>query len=56
MERPWEADASASFKRRLGKSALELGETSAASAVLAMPMQRIGESPRSTDYSDHLQP
>jgi hypothetical protein len=27
MERNWEADVSASFVRRLGKSALELGET-----------------------------
>jgi hypothetical protein len=26
--RPWEADTRASFKRRLGKSALELGDTS----------------------------
>jgi hypothetical protein len=25
--RPWEADPSARFKRRLGKSALELGDT-----------------------------
>lgn len=29
MLRPWEADATAHFKRRLGKSALELGETTA---------------------------
>jgi hypothetical protein len=27
MPRNWEADPSASFKRRLGKSALELGDT-----------------------------
>ncbi|GAA3357350.1 MULTISPECIES: hypothetical protein [Saccharopolyspora] len=27
MPRPWEADASAAFRRRLGKSALELGHT-----------------------------
>ena len=27
MARPWEADPSAAFRRRLGKSALELGET-----------------------------
>jgi hypothetical protein len=27
MERNWEADVSASFVRRLGKSALELGDT-----------------------------
>ena len=26
-ERPWEADPEASFKQRLGKSALELGDT-----------------------------
>jgi hypothetical protein len=29
MGRPWEADASAGFRRRLGKSALELGDTTA---------------------------
>lgn len=29
MARPWEADATAEFKRRLGKSALELGDTRA---------------------------
>jgi hypothetical protein len=29
MVRPWEADPSAGLARRLGKSALELGETSA---------------------------
>lgn len=29
MLRPWEADPTADFKRRLGKSALELGETTA---------------------------
>lgn len=29
MARPWEADPSAGFRRRLGKSALELGETKA---------------------------
>lgn len=29
MSRPWEADPSAELVRRLGKSALELGETSA---------------------------
>jgi hypothetical protein len=29
MERPWEADPTAGFKRRLGKSALELGDTNA---------------------------
>jgi hypothetical protein len=29
MDRPWEADSRAEFSRRLGKSALELGETSA---------------------------
>jgi hypothetical protein len=29
MARPWEADPSAGFKRRLGKSALELGDTNA---------------------------
>ena len=28
MPRPWEADPHASFKRRIGKSALELGSTS----------------------------
>jgi hypothetical protein len=28
-QRPWEADGSAGFKRRLGKSALELGDTNA---------------------------
>jgi hypothetical protein len=28
--RPWEADSSADFSRRLGKSALELGDTSSA--------------------------
>ncbi|MGP4017461.1 hypothetical protein [Saccharopolyspora sp. 5N708] len=27
MPRPWEADPAASFKRRLGKSALETGDT-----------------------------
>ncbi|WP_147943193.1 MULTISPECIES: hypothetical protein [Microbispora] len=27
MSRPWEADATAELRRRLGKSALELGET-----------------------------
>ncbi|MDA3625162.1 hypothetical protein [Saccharopolyspora oryzae] len=27
MSRPWEADSSASFSRRLGKSAAELGDT-----------------------------
>jgi hypothetical protein len=27
MPRPWEADPQASFKRRIGKSALELGDT-----------------------------
>ncbi|MDS1270758.1 hypothetical protein RIF23_10645 [Lipingzhangella sp. LS1_29] len=27
MSRPWEADTSAEFRRRLGKSALELGDT-----------------------------
>lgn len=27
MNRPWEADSGTDFKRRLGKSALELGET-----------------------------
>lgn len=27
MPRPWEADPRASFRRRLGKSALELGES-----------------------------
>jgi hypothetical protein len=27
MPRPWEADPRASFKRRIGKSALELGDT-----------------------------
>lgn len=27
MARPWEADAGADFKRRMGKSALELGNT-----------------------------
>ena len=27
MTRPWEADPQASFKRRIGKSALELGDT-----------------------------
>jgi hypothetical protein len=27
VDRPWEADPSANFKRRLGKSALELGDT-----------------------------
>jgi hypothetical protein len=29
MARPWEADPSAEFKQRLGKSALELGDTTA---------------------------
>ncbi len=29
MARPWEADPDASFRRRLGKSALELGGTNA---------------------------
>jgi hypothetical protein len=29
MTRPWEADPSADFRRRLGKSALELGGTNA---------------------------
>lgn len=29
MTRPWEADPSSELRRRLGKSALELGETSA---------------------------
>jgi hypothetical protein len=29
MERPWEADPAAGFRRRLGKSALELGGTNA---------------------------
>jgi hypothetical protein len=29
MDRPWEADSSAGLKRRLGKSALELGDTNA---------------------------
>lgn len=29
MARPWEADTSAEFTRRLGKSALELGDTKA---------------------------
>ena len=29
MSRPWEADLGTSFKRRLGKSALELGATNA---------------------------
>lgn len=29
MLRPWEADSAADFKRRLGKSAIELGETTA---------------------------
>ena len=29
MPRPWEADPSAELARRLGKSALELGDTSA---------------------------
>jgi hypothetical protein len=29
MDRPWEADINARFVRRLGKSALELGNTSA---------------------------
>lgn len=29
MTRPWEADSSAGFKRRLGKSALALGDTTA---------------------------
>jgi hypothetical protein len=29
MGRPWEADTNARFQRRLGKSALELGTTSA---------------------------
>ncbi len=28
MSRPWEADPRASFKRRMGKSAMELGSTS----------------------------
>jgi hypothetical protein len=28
MPRPWEADPQASFKKRIGKSALELGDTS----------------------------
>ncbi|MGI8333671.1 hypothetical protein ACRYCC_27290 [Actinomadura scrupuli] len=32
MNRPWEADPSADFKRRLGKSALELGDTNATPA------------------------
>jgi hypothetical protein len=27
MVRPWEADATAAFRRRLGRSALELGDT-----------------------------
>ena len=27
MERPWEADPSAGFKRRLGKTAAELGDS-----------------------------
>ncbi|RAY11783.1 hypothetical protein DPM19_27755 [Actinomadura craniellae] len=27
MERPWEADPSAAFKRRLGKTAAELGDS-----------------------------
>ncbi|MGC9670640.1 hypothetical protein ACNTMW_29355 [Planosporangium sp. 12N6] len=31
MQRPWEADPSASLKRRLGKSAAELGQTSGGS-------------------------
>lgn len=29
MTRPWEADPAAGFRRRLGKSALELGDTTA---------------------------
>ncbi|RFU41944.1 hypothetical protein DZF91_09185 [Actinomadura logoneensis] len=29
MPRPWEADPAAGFRRRLGKSALELGDTNA---------------------------
>ena len=29
MPRPWEANPSADFRRRLGKSALELGDTQA---------------------------
>ncbi|MER6577933.1 hypothetical protein [Nonomuraea sp. NPDC001023] len=29
MARPWEADASAELRRRLGRSALELGDTTA---------------------------
>jgi len=31
MVRPWEADPAASFSRRLGKSAAELGQTSGGS-------------------------
>lgn len=27
MQRPWEVDQDAQFKRRLGKTALELGDT-----------------------------
>jgi hypothetical protein len=32
VKRPWEADPSAGFRRRLGKSALELGDTNATPA------------------------
>ncbi|MCO5968933.1 hypothetical protein [Actinoallomurus soli] len=32
MKRPWEADPAAGFRRRLGKSALELGNTNATPA------------------------